>query len=86
MCHNTECEEKKCCKVIAAVMVVIGIIAVVAGVAFAVYKFITNSRKTEEKIEDEDYFEDEESCIELEFVYPEDDEVVPAEAQIEEEE
>lgn len=86
MCHNTECKEKKCCNTIAVVMAVIGVIAVVAGVAFAVYKFITNNKKTEEKIDADDYFEDEESCIELEFVYPEDDEVVPVEAQTEEEE
>ena len=74
-------KEEKCCKTIKTVLKVIGVLVVVAAVAFAVYKFITKCKQEEETCEFEDAFEDEESCIELEFAYPTDEEAVPAEAE-----
>lgn len=72
-------KEEKCNKVIKTVLAIIGVVVVVALIAFTVYKFITRCKK--EECECEDTFEDEESCIELEFVYPSDEEAVPAEAE-----
>lgn len=74
-------KEEKCSKAIKTALAVIGIIVVVAAIAFAVYKCITKCKQEEEEYECEDTFEDEESCIELEFVYPAEEEAVPAEAQ-----
>ncbi len=70
-----ECKEKKHDSTIAIVMAVIGIVAVVAGVAFAVYKFITQKRAEKELFEMDDYVEDEDSIIELEFTYPEEENI-----------
>ena len=53
----------------------------VAAIAFAVYKFITKCKCEEEEFVCDDTFEDEESCIELEFVCPAEDEEAPAEAE-----
>ena len=68
-------------KLIKTVFAVVGILVVVAAIAFAVYKFITKCKCEEEEFVCDDTFEDEESCIELEFVCPsEEDEEAPAEA------
>jgi len=66
-----ECKEKKQDNTIAMIMAIIGIVVVIAGVAFAVYKFITK-RKAEKELFEEDY-EDEDALIELDFVYPDDE-------------
>ena len=70
-------------KLVKTVFAVVGILVVVAAVAFAVYKFIARC-KCEEELACDDTFEDEESCIELEFVCPTEDEAIPAEAEEEE--
>lgn len=67
------CNEKKNDNTIAIVMTVIGIIAVVAGVAFAVYKFITKRKAAKELMDECDCTECDESLIELEFTYPEEE-------------
>ena len=78
---EAKAKEEKCSKAIKTALTVIGLIVVVAAIAFAVYKFITKCKQEEEDIDCEDVFEDEESCIELEFVYPADEEAIPAEAE-----
>ena len=67
-------------KLIKTVFAVVGILVVVAAIAFAVYKFITKCKCEEEEFVCDDTFEDEESCIELEFVCPAEEEA-PAEAE-----
>lgn len=74
-------KEEKCSKAIKTVMAVIGVIVVVAAIAFAVYKCITKCKVEEDECDCAETFEDEESCIELEFVYPAEEEAVPAEAE-----
>lgn len=71
-------------KIIKTVFAIVGVAVAVAAVAFAVYKFITKEKAEEEDCDYTDVFEDEESCIELEFVYPTEAEAVPAEASEEE--
>ena len=78
-----ECKEKKQDNTIAMIMAIIGIVVVVAGVAFAVYKFITKRKAEKELFEMEDY-EDDEALIELDFTYPDDE--VSEEVLTEEEE
>lgn len=84
-------EEEKSCNKMKTVLAIIGVIVVVAAIAFAVYKFITRCKKDEEICECEDFFEEEDSCIELEFVSPEAEnkasaeDITVAEAHIEEE-
>ena len=68
-------------KLIKTVFAVVGILVVVAAIAFAVYKFITKCKCEDEEFACDDTFEDEESCIELEFVCPTEEEAVPAEAE-----
>ena len=63
------------------VFAIVGILVVVAAIAFAVYKFITKCKCEEEEFVCNDTFEDEESCIELEFAGPTEEEAVPAEAE-----
>lgn len=79
-----ECKEKKQDNTIAMIMAIIGIVVVVAGVAFAVYKFITKRKAQKECFEADDYEEDD-ALIELEFTYPNEEEV-PVEVLTEEEE
>ena len=78
-----ECNENKKDNTIAMVMAIIGIVVVVAGVAFAVYKFVSKRKAEKELFEAED-FEDDEALIELDFTYPDDE--VPVEVLTEEEE
>lgn len=73
-------KEEKCSKAIKSALAVIGVIVVVAAIAFAVYKCITKCKR-EEECECENAFEEEASCIELEFVYPAEEDAVPAEAE-----
>ncbi len=80
-----ECKEKKHDNTIAIVMTVVGIVAVVAGVAFAVYKFITKRKEAKELLELDDYAVDEDSVIELEFAYPEEEHAATDAATKEEE-
>lgn len=68
-------------KLIKTVFAVVGILVVVAAVAFAVYKFITKCKCEDEEFLYDDTFEDEEACIELDFACPTEDEAVPAEAE-----
>ena len=75
-----ECKEKKQDNTIAMVMAIIGIVVVVAGIAFAVYKFISKRKAQKECFEMDDY-EDDEALIELDFVYPNDDEVLAEEEE-----
>lgn len=81
----TKMKDEKCCKVIKTVLTIIGVLVVIAGVAFAVYKFMTKCKKgaceCDCDCECDDIFEDEESCIELEFACPTEEEAVPAEAE-----
>lgn len=79
-----ECKEKKQDNTIAMIMAIIGILVVIAGVAFAVYKFITK-RKAEKECFEADDFEEDDALIELEFTYPNDDEVSVGVAKEEEE-
>ena len=73
-------------KLIKTVFAIVGILVVVAAIAFAVYKFITKCKCEEEEFVCDDTFEDEESCIELEFACPKEDEAAPEEpVQAEEE-
>ena len=58
-------------KLIKTVFAVVGILVVVAAIAFAVYKFIVKCKGKDEEYLYDDTFEDEESCIELEFSAPE---------------
>ncbi len=76
-------EKEKCCKTIKTILTIIGVIVVVAAATFAVYKFITKCRENEADCDCacDDIFEDEESCIELEFACPVEEEAVPAEAE-----
>lgn len=78
---EAKAKEEKCSKAIKTALAVIGLIVVVAVIAFAVYKCITKCKQEEEELDCEDSFEDEESCIELEFVYPADEDAVPVEAE-----
>ncbi len=80
---EAKAKDEKCCKTLSTVLTIIGVLVVVAAVAFAVYKFITRCKENECDCdcECEDIFEDEESCIELEFVCPAEGEVVSAEAE-----
>ncbi len=78
---EAKAKEEECNKAIKTALAVIGIIVIVAAIAFAVYKFITKCKQEEAECDCEETFEDEESCIELEFVYPVDEEAVPAEAE-----
>ena len=68
-------------KLIKTVFAVVGILVVVAAIAFAVYKFFTKCKCEEEEFVCDDTFEDEESCIELEFVCPTEQEVASDEAE-----
>lgn len=68
-----ECKEKKQDNTIAMVMAIVGIVVVVAGVAFAVYKFISKRREDKELQEMLDAMEEEDSLIDIEFTYPEED-------------
>lgn len=68
-------------KLIKTVFAVVGILVVVAAIAFAVYKFFTKCKCEEEEFVCDDTFEDGESCIELEFVCPTEQEVVSDEAE-----
>ena len=68
-------------KLIKTVFAGVGILVVVAAVAFAVYKFITKCKCEDEEFLYDDTFEDEEACIELDFACPTEDEAVPAEAE-----
>ena len=77
---EVKAKEEKCSKAIKTALAVIGIIVVVAAIAYAVYKCITKCTD-EEECGCAELYEDEESCIELEFVYPEEEEAVPAEAE-----
>ncbi len=83
---DAKMKEEKCNKTIKTILAVIGVIVVVAAIAFAVYKFIMKCKENTDAAyaECEETFEDEESCIELEFVYPNEEEAVPAEAEEEE--
>lgn len=75
-----ECKEKKQDNTIAMVMAIIGIVVVIAGIAFAVYKFISK-RKAEKELFEMENQEDDEGLIELDFVYPNDDEVLAEEEE-----
>ena len=78
--------DEKCCNTMKVIMAVIGVIVVVAAIAFAVYKFITRCKSEEDCCDCADLFEEEESCIELEFACPKEDEEAPEEpVQAEEE-
>lgn len=68
-------------KLIKTVFAVVGILVVVATIAFAVYKCITKCKCKNEELEYDDTFEDEEHCIEIEFASPTEEEAVPAEAE-----
>ena len=68
-------------KLVKTVFAVLGILVVVAAIAFAVYKFITRCECEEDELAYDDTFEDEEHCIELEFACPTEDEAIPAEAE-----
>ncbi len=83
---DAKVKEEKCSKAIKTVLAIVGAVVVVAAIAFAVYKFMMKCKANTEAAyaECEDTFEDEESCIELEFVYPSEEEAVPAEAEEEE--
>ena len=78
--------DEKCCNTMKLIMAVIGVIVVVAAIAFAVYKFITRCKPEEDCCDCADLFEEEESCIELEFVCPKEDEAAPEEQAAAEEE
>lgn len=80
---EVQAKDKKCCKMITTIMAVVGIVVVVAGVAFAVYKFITRNKEEENLWDDID---EEDSFVELELVYPEEDNAQQTEVQTEEEE
>ena len=56
-----DCEEKNCssCKVIYWVLAIIGIIAVIAGIAYAIYRFCAPDYL--EDFDDED-FDEEDEC------------------------
>ena len=68
--RECNCNEKKQDNTIAMIMAIIGIVVVVAGVAFAVYKFITK-RKEEKEFEEMLDAMDDDACIELDYDYPE---------------
>ena len=68
-----ECKEKKQDNTIAMIMAIVGIVVVVAGVAFAVYKFISKRREDKELQQMLDAMEEEDSLIDIEFTYPEED-------------
>ena len=68
-----ECKEKKQDNTIAMIMAIIGIVVVVAGVAFAVYKFITKRKANKELQEMLDDMDEEEALIDIEFTYPEEE-------------
>lgn len=53
-------EEKKKCNVVVCVLAVIGVIAAVAGIAYAVYRYLTPDYLEDFDDEFEDDFEDEE--------------------------
>ena len=61
-----ECKEKKHDNTIAMVMAIIGIVVVVAGIAFAVYKFITK-RKAQKELAEAECYDDDDALIELEI-------------------
>lgn len=71
---EAKAKEEKCCKAIKTVLTVIGIVVVVAAIAYAVYKLVASLKKDEESFDDVDVCDDEDSCIELEFTFPEEEE------------
>ena len=78
-------KEKKNDNTIGMIMAIVGIIVVVAGVAFAVYKFVSKRKAAKKLAEECNCTECEDSLIELEFTYPEEDNT-PVENLAEEEE
>ncbi|MBQ8816468.1 MAG: DUF4366 domain-containing protein [Lachnospiraceae bacterium] len=85
---EVKAKDEKCCKTIKTILAIVGVIVVVAAIAFAVYKFVTKCRKNKEVCDCEETFEDEDSCIQLEFSYPEEaaeENAATAEVQTEEE-
>ena len=79
-----ECKENKKDNTIAMVMAIIGIVVVVAGVAFAVYKFITKRKEKKELEEILAAMDEDDALIDIDFTYPDDE--VPVEFLTEEEE
>ena len=89
--RKQENEDKKCRNIVLWMLAIIGTIAAVAGIAYAVYRFLTPDylEDFEEDFEDEfeDAFETEEEAEEApaEDKVPEEDEKEAKEAPVEEE-
>ena len=79
---EAKAKEEKCCDTMKTILKVIGFLAIVAAVVYAVYKFVASLNKDEDEFyEDEDIFEDEDSCIELQFASAEQKEEASVEAE-----
>lgn len=79
-------KDEKCCKTIKTILGIVGVIVVAAAIAFAVYKLVTKCKKEKEVCDCEEIFEEEDSCIQLAFTYPEEAAVEEATAEVQTEE
>ncbi len=73
-------EEEKSCNKMKTVLAIIGVIVVIAAIAFAVYKFITKCKMDKECCECDCACEEDDNCIEIEFVSPKEQDAAEEEA------